>query len=79
MNMCVKIILCFFVYVLLYRICSDSQMGTLSLCHNEDVDDVNEKIELDHDVEGMEGVSNLPRDILKALNREGKRSKLNIE
>ena len=41
MNMCVQIILCFFIYVLLYRIYSDSQVGTLSLCHNESVGDVN--------------------------------------
>ena len=54
MNMCVQIILCFSVYVPLYRICLDSQMGTSSLCHNEGVDNVNETIELDHDVEGME-------------------------
>ena len=60
MNMCVQIILCYFVYVLLYRICFDSQVGTSSLCHNEGVDDVNETIELDHDVKGMEEVLNLP-------------------
>ena len=60
MNMCVQIILCFFVYVPLYRICSYSQVGTLSLCHNEGVDGVEETIELDHDVEGMEEVPNLP-------------------
>ena len=60
MNMCVQIILCFFAYVSLYRICSYSQVGTLSLCHKEDVDGVDETIELDHDVEGMEEVSNLP-------------------
>ena len=45
-------------------------MGTLSFGHNEGVDDVNETIELDHDVEGLEEVSNLPQDILEALNRE---------
>ena len=45
-------------------------MGTSSLCHNEGVDDVNETIDLDHDVEGMEEDPNLPRDILEALNRE---------
>ena len=39
-------------------------MGTLSLCHNEGVDDVSETIELDNDVEGMEEVPNLSRDIL---------------
>ena len=59
MNMCVQIILYFFVYVLLYRICSDSQVGTLSLCHNEGVDDVNETIDLDYDVEGLEEVQKL--------------------
>ena len=64
MNMCMQIILCFFVYVPLYRICSYSQVGTLSLCHNEGVDDVSETIELDNDVEGMEEVPNLSRDIL---------------
>ena len=42
MNMCVQIILCFFVNVLLYRICFDSRMGTSSLCHNKGMDDVNE-------------------------------------
>ena len=56
MNMCVLIVLCFSVYVLLYRIYSNSQMGISSLCHNESVDDVNETIELEHDVEGMEEV-----------------------
>ena len=60
MNMCEQIILYFSVYVLLYRIYSDSQVGTLSLCHNKGVDNVNEIIELDHDVEGMEEVLNLP-------------------
>ena len=45
-------------------------MGTSSLCHNEGVEDVNETIDLDHKVEGMEEVSNLPRDILEALNRK---------
>ena len=70
MNRCVQIILCFFIYVPLYRICSDSQVGTSSLCHNKGVDDVNEKIYLDPDVEGLEEVPNLPRKILEALNRE---------
>ena len=77
--MCVLIVLCFSVYVLLYRIYSNSQVGISSLCHNESVDDVNEAIELDHNVEGMEEVLNLPRDILETLNREGKGSKPNIE
>ena len=54
-------------------------MGISSLCHNEGVDDVNETIELDHDVKGMEEALNLPRDILETLNREGKGSKPNIE
>ena len=53
-------------------------MGTSSLCHNEGVYDVNETIELDHDVEGMEEVLNLPRNILEALNLS-KVSKPNIE
>ena len=39
--MCLQITLCFFIYVLLYRIYSDSQVGTSSFCHNESVDDVN--------------------------------------
>ena len=78
MNMCVQIVLCFSVYVPLYRICSGSQVGTSSLCHNESVYDVNEIIELDHDVEGMEEVPNLPQDILKALNLS-EVSKPNIE
>ena len=43
------------------------------------MDYVNETIELDHDVEGMEEVLNLPRDKLEALNRESEGSKLNIE
>ena len=53
-------------------------MGTSSLCHNESVDDVNKTIELDHDVEGMKEVSNLPQDILEALSRESEGSKPNI-
>ena len=60
MNMCVQIILCFSVYVSLYRICFDLQVGTSSFCHNEGVDDVTETTELDHDPEGTEEVSNLP-------------------
>ena len=54
-------------------------MGTSSHCHNEGVDDVNETIELDHDVEGMEEALTVPRDILEALNRESEWSKPNIE
>ena len=77
--MCVQIILCFSVYVPFYRIYSNSQAGTSSYCHNEDIDDVNEMIELDHDVEGLEEILSLPRDILEALNRESEGSKPNIE
>ena len=77
--MCVQIILCFSVYVSLYRVCSNSRVGTSSLCHNEGVDDVNETIDLDFDVEGLEEVLNLPRDILEALNRESEGSKPNIK
>ena len=40
---------------------------------------MNETIELDHDVEGLEEILSLPRDILEALNRESKGSKPNIE
>ena len=54
-------------------------MGISSLCHNEGVDDVNETIDLDYDVEGLEEVLNLPRDILEALNRESEGSKPNIK
>ena len=43
------------------------------------MDDVNEIIELDHNVEGIVEVPKLPRDILKALNRESEWSKPNIE
>ena len=35
---------------------------------------MNETIELDHDVEGLEGILNLPRDILQVLNRENEGS-----
>ena len=79
MNTCVQIILYFSVYVPLYRICFDSQVGTSSLCHNEGVDDLNETIELDHDVKGMEEALNLPRDIFKALSKDSEESKPNIE
>ena len=54
-------------------------MGRSSLCHYEDISDVNEIIDLDHDVEGLEESLILPRDILEALSRESKRSKCNIE
>ena len=77
--MCVQIILCFLVYVSFYSIYSNSQAGTSSCYHNEDMDDVNETIELDHDVEGLEEILNLPHDILEALNRESEVSKPNIE
>ena len=77
--MCVQIILCFSVYVSLYRVCSNSRVGTSSLCHNEGVDDVNETIDLDYDVKGLEEVLNLPWDILEALNRESEGSKPNIK
>ena len=75
--MCLLIILCFSLYV--YRICFDCQVGTSSLSHKKGVDDVNETMELDHGVEGMEKVLNLPRDVREALNRESEGSKPNIE
>ena len=34
---------------------------------------------MEHDIEGLEEISNLPRDILEALNRESEGSKPNIE
>ena len=40
---------------------------------------MNETIELEHDIEGLEEILNLPRDILEALNRESEGSKPNIE
>ena len=40
---------------------------------------MNETIELERDIEGLEEIPNLPRDILEALNRESKGSKSNIE
>ena len=70
MNMCVQIVLCFLVYIPFYKIYSNSQAGTSSCCHNEDIDDVNETIELDHDIEGLEEIPSLPHDILEALNKE---------
>ena len=79
MNMCMQIILYFSIYIPLYRICSDFQVGTSFHYHNEGVDDVHEIIKLDHDVEGIEEVPNLPRDILEALNRESEGSKSNTE
>ena len=79
MNMCVQIVLCFLAYVPFYRIHSNSQAGTSSYCYNKDIDDTNETIELEHDIKGLEEIPSLPRDILEALNRESKRSKLNKE
>ena len=67
MNMSMQIILCFSIYVPLYRICFDSQVGTSSLCHNKGVDDVNETIDMNHNVEGLEEVLNLPQDILESF------------
>jgi len=40
---------------------------------------MNETIELEHDIEGLEEIPSLPRDIVEALNRESKGSKPNIE
>ena len=40
---------------------------------------MNEKIELEHDIEGLEEILSLPRDILEALNKESEGSKPNIE
>ena len=51
----------------------------MSCCDNEDIDDTNETIELEHDIEGLEEILSLPRDILEALNRESEGSKPNIE
>ena len=65
MNMCVQIISCFSVHVPFYRIYFDSQAGTLSCCHNEDIDDMNETIELEHDIEGLEEIPSLLHDIWK--------------
>ena len=79
MNICVQIVLCFLVYVPFYRIYSNSQVGTSSCCHSEDIDDMNETVELEHDIVGLEEISSLPCDILEALNRESEGSKPNIE
>ena len=73
------LVLCFPVYILFYRIYSDSQVGTSSYCHNEDIDDMNEIVELEHDIEGLKEILSLPLDILEALNRESEGSKPNIE
>jgi len=75
----VQIVLCFLVYVQSYRIYSNSQTSTSSCYHNEDIDDINETVELDHVVEGLEEIPNLPCDILQALNIENEGSKPNIE
>ena len=40
---------------------------------------MNERTELERDIEGLEEISSLPRDILEALNRESEGSKPNIE
>ena len=40
---------------------------------------MNETIELDHDVEGLEEIPSFPCDILESLNKESKGSKPNIE
>ena len=77
--MCVQIVLYFLVYVPFYRIYSNSQAGTSSCCYNEDIDDMNETIELEHYIEGLEEILSLPHDILEALNRESEGSKPNIE
>ena len=39
---------------------------------------MNETIELEHEIEGLEEISSLPCDILEALNKESKGSKPNI-
>ena len=79
MNMCVQIVLYFLVYVLFYRIYSNSQVGTSSCCYNEGINDMNETIELENDIEGLEEIPSLPCDILEALNRESERFEPNIE
>ena len=67
MNMCVQIILCFVIYVSFYRIYSNSPAGTSFCCYNEDIDDTNETIELEHDIEGFEEIPSLPCDILEPI------------
>ena len=62
-----------------YRIYSNSQAGTSSCCYNENIDDIYETIELEHDIEGLEEILSLPRNILEALNRESEGTKPNIE
>ena len=73
------IVLCFPIYILFYRINFDSQAGTSSCCHNEDIDHMNETVELEHDIVGLEEISSLSCDNLEALNRESEGSKPNIE
>ena len=79
MNMCVQIVLCFLVYVPFYKIYSNSQASTTSHCDNEDIADMNEIIELEHDIKGLKEITSLPHDILEALNKKSKGSKRNIE
>ena len=40
---------------------------------------MNETIKLEHDIEGLEEILSLPRDISEALNKESEGSKPNIE
>ena len=56
MNMCVQIVLCFLVYIPSCRTYSNSQAGTSSYCYSKDIDDMNETIELEHDIEGLEEI-----------------------
>ena len=77
--MCVQIVLYFLIYVPFYRIYSNSQASTSSCCHNKDIDHMNETIELEHDIEGLDKILSLTRDILEALYRESKGSKPNIK
>ena len=79
MNMCAQIVIYFLVYVPLYKIYSNSQARTLSYGYNEDIDDMNETIELEHDIEGLEEIPSLPRDILEGLNKESEGSKPNLK
>jgi len=65
MNMYVQIVLYFFVDVPFYRIYSNSQAGISSCCYNEDIDDTNETIELEHDIEGLEEIPSLPHHLWK--------------
>ena len=58
---------------------SNSQANTSSYCYSKDIDDMNETIELEHDIEGLEEILSLPCNILEALNKESEGSKPNIE